>query len=87
MDIRGYLFVLCQLKQYKLSQQTQWRIMKLPINFMNTDLLNLLLFYTDEYFINGNLELTKPRLHSEELEVLEVHYQEVNLYYALKHLI
>lgn len=82
MDIQGYLFVLGQLKQYRLSQQTQWKIMKLPINFMNTDLLNLLLFYTEEYFINGNLELTKPRLHSEALELLEIHYQEVNLYYA-----
>lgn len=82
MDIQGYLFVLDHLKRYKLSQHTQWKIMRLPINFMNTDLLNLLLFYTEESFINGNSELTKPRLHSEELERLEVHYQEINLYYA-----
>lgn len=82
MDIERYLFVLTQIKRYKLSQRIQWRIMKLPINFMQVDLLNLLLVYIEEYFINGNSELTKPRLHSDDLEMLEIHYQEVNLYYA-----
>lgn len=82
MDIERYLFVLTQIKRYKLSQNVQWRIMKLPINFMQVDLLNLLLMYIEEYFINGNNELTKPRLHSDDLEILEIHYQEVNLYYA-----
>ena len=82
MDIERYLFVLTQIKRYKLSQRIQWRIMKLPINFMQVDLLNLLLVYIEEYFINGNSELTKPRLHSDDLEMLEIHYQEFNLYYA-----
>ncbi len=82
MDIERYLFVLTQIKRYKLPQWVQWRIMKLPVNFMQVDLLNLLLVYIEEYFMNGNIELTKPRLHAEDLEVLENHYQEVNLYYA-----
>ena len=32
--------------------------------------------------MNDNREITKPRLHAEELEALETHYQEVNLYYS-----
>ncbi len=32
--------------------------------------------------MNGNTELTKQRLRLEELESLESHYQQVNLYYA-----
>ena len=82
MDIERYLFVLTQIKHYKLSQWVQWKIMKLPVNFMQMDLLNLLLLYIEEHFINGNSELTKPRLHAEDLEILEIHYQEVNLYYS-----
>lgn len=34
------------------------------------------------YFVNGNLELTKPRLHTDDLDMLETHYQEVSLYYS-----
>ena len=82
MDTERYLFVLSQIKRYKLSQWAQWRIMKLPINFMQSDLLNLLLVYIEEYFMNGITELSKPRLQMDELEMLEIHYQEVNLYYA-----
>lgn len=81
MDISHYLFILEQIKHYKLSQHVQWKIMKLPIDFSNSKLLNLLLFFIEEVFINDNFELTKPRLYSDELEVLEFHYQEVNLYY------
>ena len=32
--------------------------------------------------MNGITELSKPRLQMDELEMLEIHYQEVNLYYA-----
>ncbi len=45
MDIKRYLFVLTQIKRYKLPQGIQWKIMKLPVNFMQVDLLNLLLNY------------------------------------------
>ncbi len=55
--------------------------MKLPINFTNPELLNLLLFFIEEVFVDGNFELTKPKIHSEDLDLLEIHYQEVNLYY------
>lgn len=81
MDITHYLFILEQIKRYKLSQRIQWKIMKLPIDFSNPELLNLLLFFIEEVFINENFELMKPKLRSEDLEMLEVHYQEVNLYY------
>ena len=82
MDIEGYLYVLGQIKRYKLSQWAQWKIMKLPINVMQPELLHLLLIYIEEYFMNDNREITKPLLHAEDLEVLETHYQEVNLYYS-----
>lgn len=82
MDIQNYLYVLTQIKRYKLDQRIQWKIMRLPINFMNAEILNLLTFYIEEHFVNGNLELTKPRLHTDDLDMLETHYQEVSLYYS-----
>lgn len=81
MDVSHYLFILEQIKPYKLSQNDQWKVMKLPINFTNPELLNLLLFFIEEVFVDGNFELTKPKIHSEDLDLLEIHYQEVNLYY------
>lgn len=82
MDIQNYLYVLTQIKRYKLDQWIQWKIMKLPLNFMNAEILNLLIFYIEEHFVDGNWELTKPRLHTDDLDMLEIHYQEVSLYYS-----
>lgn len=77
MDIQNYLYVLIQIKRYKLDQRIEWKIMKFIINFMNVEILNLLTFYMEVHFINGNLELTKSCLHTDDLDMLETHYQEL----------
>jgi ATP-dependent RNA helicase SUPV3L1/SUV3 len=62
MDVRDYLLVLESLKQYKLPEADEYKLMKLPFDVNNMELLSVFLDYVDEYFIKKQSQLSKPKL-------------------------
>lgn len=82
MDIRDYILVLDKIRRYKLDEYIEWKLMKLPIDVHNDEVLATLLFFVERYFVQNEDELPKPRLGEITLNSLETYYQEVNLYYS-----
>lgn len=81
-DVRDYILILDKLKPYKLPETVQWRLMMLPFDVNNEELLNQFIFYVEECFILKAEVLSKPGLEAHTLSVLEEYYQKVNLYYS-----
>lgn len=82
MDVRDYLLILELVKKYKLSEQTQWKLMKLPFDVGNDALCETFIDFVVEYFVRKNSTLTKPIESKSTLENLETYYQKINLYYS-----
>lgn len=82
MDIRDYILILDKVRRYQLSEYDQWRIMKLPIDVHNEEVIATLLFFIESYFIRHESEIPKPHQGEESLRTLETYYQKVNLYYS-----
>lgn len=82
MDVRDYLLILELVKKYKLSEQTQWKLMKLPFDVGNDVLCETFIDFVVEYFVRKNSTLTKPIESESTLENLETYYQKINLYYS-----
>lgn len=82
MDIREYLIVLDSIKNYRLEEQIQWKLLKIPFDVSNKDIMNCFLQYMDEIFISKRKELSKPTYKFKDLYELETYYQKINLYYS-----
>lgn len=82
MDISEYLIKLENLNCYKLPQETQWKLMKIPFDVSERDLMVTFLNYIDEIFIAKKKELSKPRNFINELTDWELYYQKINIYYS-----
>ncbi len=82
MDVRDYLLILDQIKKYKLKEEDEWKLMRLPFDVHQEELLLCFLQFIKEHFIRNKNELCKPHLIEEHLEALEIYYQKVNLYYS-----
>lgn len=82
MDITEYLLILDSIKTYKVDERTRWRILKIPFNVSNPDIMNIFLNYMDEIFIGKMDALSKPECLVEGLYELETYYQKINLYYS-----
>lgn len=82
MDIRDYILILDKIRRYHLSEEDQWRLMKLPMDVHNEEVLSTLFIFIDSYFVRGETELPKPCHGEESLRTLETYYQKVNLYYS-----
>jgi ATP-dependent RNA helicase SUPV3L1/SUV3 len=82
LDTRAAVLLLDSLTQFKLSEEAQWKLIYLPFDVYNKDLLDLLIMYIDEVFVLGLREVDKPQLERRDLSALELYYQAVNLYYA-----
>lgn len=81
-DVRDYILVLDKLKPYKLSETVEWRLMMLPFDVNNEELLSQFICYVEEFFTLKAEELSKPVLKAYTLSVYEQYYQKVNLYYS-----
>ena len=81
-DVRDYILILDKIKQYRLSETVEWRLMMLPFDVNNEDLLSQFIRYVEERFTFKAEELSKPVLTAHSLSDLEVYYQKVNLYYS-----
>lgn len=82
MDITEYLIVLDNISSYKLDGGTQWRLLKIPFDVSNEDMMKAFLNYTDELFIAKREIISKPQYPLNDLYKLEIYYQRINLYYS-----
>ncbi len=85
MDVSEYLIVLDAIKNYKLQQSIQWRLLRIPFDVSKDELMESFLAYVDELFIGKRNSLTKPSCFIRDLYSLEIHYQRINLYYSFSH--
>lgn len=83
MDITEYLIVLDSIKSYRLDQMTQWKLMRVPFDVSNNDMMSAFLNYADELFISKRNSISKPQCANKGLYELEIYYQKINLYYSL----
>lgn len=82
MDVRDYLLILDSIKQYKLPEDKEYRLMKLPFDVNDSELLSCFLDYVDEFFIKKNPAVSKPKPSGHLLHELEKYYQKLCLYYS-----
>ena len=82
MDISEYLLILDKIKRYKLKEEDQWDLLKVPFDVSNEELMDKFLEYVDEVFIAKLKELTKPSCITGNLDDLEIYYQKINMYYS-----
>ncbi len=81
-DVRDYILILDRLKPYKLEEAVEWRLMMLPFDVNNDELLMQFIEYVEECFVIKAEQLSKPYLEAHGLSFFEVYYQKVNLYYS-----
>lgn len=86
MDISEYLIILDSIKRYKLSEEIQWKLLKVPFDVSNNDIMNTFLAYVDELFIAKRKIISKPENLKNGLYDFETYYQRINLYYSLSKL-
>ena len=82
MDINEYLIILDRLKNYKLKEETQWELLKIPFDISKDELMETFLGYVEELFILKNKIITKPQCFRGNLDELEIYYQRINMYYS-----
>lgn len=82
MDVSDYLFILENIKRFKLKEENQWQLLKIPFDISNEYLLNNFLDYVNEVFVEKVKALTRPQCFTGNLEELELYYQKINMYYS-----
>jgi ATP-dependent RNA helicase SUPV3L1/SUV3 len=82
MDVRDYLLILESIKQYKLPEALEFKLMKLPFDVNDLELLKTFLAYVDEYFVKKSMEISRPKPKGGLLFDLELYYQTLDLYYS-----
>lgn len=82
MDVSDYLFILESIKRFKLKEENQWQLLKIPFDISNEYLLDNFLIYVNEVFVEKLKTLTRPQCFTGNLEELELYYQKINMYYS-----
>ena len=82
MDVSEYIYILDNIKKYKLTQEIEWDLLKVPFDVKSEALMESFLDYVDELFVNKQKELFKPECYNGNLDDLEIYYQKVNMYYS-----
>ena len=82
MDISEYLLILEKIKRYKLKEEDQWDLLKVPFDVANEELMDKFLEYVDEIFVGKVDEITKTQCFTGNLDDLEIYYQKINMYYS-----
>ena len=82
MDISEFIYILDKIKKYKLIEEVQWDLLKVPFDVSRDELMNTFLDYVDELFVNKQKVLFKPQCYSGNLDELEIYYQKINMYYS-----
>ncbi|MBU3169910.1 helicase-related protein [Clostridium estertheticum] len=82
MDISDYIIILDRIKNYKLKEEIQWDLLKVPFDISREELMNTFLHYVEEIFIYKQESLFKPECLKNNLDNLEIYYQKINMYYS-----
>lgn len=82
MDISEYIIILDRIKKYKLKEEIQWDLLKVPFDVAKEELMDTFLEYVDELFISKHDSLFKPQCFTGNLDDLELYYQKINMYYS-----
>lgn len=82
MDVSEYIYILDKVKRYKLTQEIEWDLLKVPFDVKSDLLMETFLDYVDELFVNKQKELFKPECYSGNLDELEIYYMKINMYYS-----
>lgn len=82
MDVSEYIYILDKIKKYKLTQEIEWDLLKVPFDVKSEALMESFLDYVDQLFVNKQKELFKPECYNGNLDDLEIYYQKVNMYYS-----
>lgn len=82
MDVNEYLIILESIKRFKLKEEIQWELLKIPFDISKDELMNTFLGYVDELFVLKSKVISKPQCFTGNLDELEIYYQKVNMYYS-----
>ena len=82
MDVNGYLMILGSIKRFKLKEEIQWELLKIPFDISKDELMNTFLGYVDELFVLKSKVISKPQCFTGNLDELEIYYQKINMYYS-----
>lgn len=82
MDISEYLLILERIKRYKLDEEIQWDLLKIPFDVAKEELMDTFLDYVEEIFVNKEDSISKPQCFEGSLDYLETYYQKINMYYS-----
>jgi ATP-dependent RNA helicase SUPV3L1/SUV3 len=82
MDVRDYLLILESVKHYRLPEPAEFKLMRLPFDAGDPELLRLLLDYVDEFFIKKQTRISKPKPSGSSLTDQEKYYRKLGLYYS-----
>ncbi len=74
--------ILENIKHFKLPEETQYRLMNLPFDVNDDDIMECFVNYVDEFFNENYGYISKPRLRGYLLYDYEKYYQKLNLYYS-----
>jgi len=82
MDVRDFLLILDSIKGFSLPEEVEYRLMMLPFDVNNTEIMGYFLSIVEEYFKKKKVVITKPEPDGHMLIDWEIHYQKLNLYYS-----
>ncbi|MBS5950864.1 MAG: RNA helicase [Clostridium sp.] len=82
MDVNEYLIILESIKRFKLKEEIQWELLKIPFDISKDELMNTFLGYVDELFVLKSKVISKPQCFTGNLDELEIYYQKINMYYS-----
>lgn len=82
MDVNEYLIILESIKRFKLKEEIQWELLKIPFDISKDELMNTFLGYIDELFVLKGKVISKPQCFTGNLDELEMYYQRINMYYS-----
>lgn len=81
-DIRNFILILELLKEYRLTEEIQWRLMFVPFDPGNAILVSQFVDHARECFVQRSAELQKPPCKCQNRSEFETYYQQINLYYS-----
>lgn len=82
MDISEYLVILDTIKNYKLNEKIQWKLLMIPIDVTSNEIIDAFLACIDQVFVVKDKFINKPVCILQNLNALEIFYQKINLYYS-----
>ena len=82
MDVRDYLLILDSLRSYKLPEDVQYRLMLLPFDVKDMEMIQCFLDFVYDFFIRKDPVIKKPQITGNALFQYEKYYQKLGLYYS-----